>query len=78
MRRNMNLDEYKKIIEYRTLGVTYDKIAEIMGLKYWDIRKVAKLSLEEFNALQDKEGNKLDKYANYILDIIKKTPTMAR
>ena len=76
LRLNMNLDEYKKIIEYRTLGVTYDKIAEIMGLKYWDIRKVAKLSLEEFNALQDKEGNKLDKYANYILDIIKKTPTI--
>ena len=39
----MNLDEYKKIIEYRTLGVTYDKIAEIMGLKYWEIKKVAKL-----------------------------------
>ena len=72
----MNLEEYKKIIEYRSLSVPYDKIAEITGLKVWEIRKVSKLTLDEFKALNEKHVKALDRYENYILSIIKTTPTI--
>ena len=63
----MNLEEFKKIIEYRSLSVSYDKISEITGLKVWEFRKVSKLSLDEFKALDGKHVKVLDRYENYIL-----------
>ena len=72
----MDLEEFKKIQEYKALGLSNNKIAEILHEREWNIRKIAKLSESEFLEFQNKKGDALEKYIPFIMDIIKTTPTI--
>jgi hypothetical protein len=48
-----------------------------MEMKEWQVRKICKLSEEQFLELQAKEGNTLDKYVDFIMDIIKTALTIS-
>lgn len=73
----MNIEEFKKILEYKSLGISQEKVSRIMRISNWHIRKVWKLNEEQFLELKAKEQKPLEQYIGFIMSIIKTTPTIS-
>ena len=72
----MDIGEYKRILAYKELGISQEKVAQILKITHWQVRKVWNLDEEEFLELKEKERNPLEQYTEFIMSIIKTTPTI--
>ena len=73
----MNIQEFRMVREYKDLGLSQHKTAKKLGLSEWEVRKVWGFTLDDFKNYAKGEALYLDKYRDYILDLIKPTPTMS-
>ena len=72
----MDIEQFKKIQEYKKIGLSQVKTKNVTGFSLWDIRKFWNYSESEFkNYLLDIESDMSSYYA-YIVDILKTTPTI--
>lgn len=74
--KNMNIEDYRKIQEYKRLKVPINKIVEEMKTTEYYIKKYMKMTEEEFVNFSNDNKNVLDSYKDFIMDIIKVTPTI--
>ena len=73
----MNLDDYRKVQKLKKLGLSQKKIMEETGLKEYDVRRCWNRTEDEFKVLLDRIGpEKISLYKDYVLDILKVTPTI--
>ena len=56
----MDIGEYKRILAYKELGISQEKVAQILKITHWQVRKVWNLDEEEFLELKEKERNPLE------------------
>lgn len=72
----MNIEDYRKIQEYKRLKVPIAKIVEEMNISEYYIKKYMKMTEEEFVNFNNDNKNIIDSYKDFIMDIIKVTPTI--
>jgi len=72
----MNLEKFRKMKEFRELGLSRIKTANNLELKEWDMRKYWNMAEDEFIALQEASIPTFDKYKDFVVDILKVTPTI--
>lgn len=70
----MKISEYQKIQEYRELGLSQKKAAEKMRLTLYEVRRVWAVTEEEFCRLPQRTERNIDKYRDYILNVLKLSP----
>lgn len=59
--KNVKISEYKKIQEYRELGLSQKKTAEKMRLTLYEVRGVWTVTEEEFCRLSQRTERNIDK-----------------
>lgn len=70
----MKINEFRKVQEYRELGLSQKKTAEKMRLTLYEVRRVWAVTEEEFCRLSQRTEHNLDKYWEYILSVLKLSP----
>lgn len=72
----MNIEDYRKIQEYKRLKAPIAKIFEEMNISKYCIKKYMKMTEEEFVNFSNDNKNIIYSYKDFIMDIIKVTPTI--
>lgn len=70
----MKINEFKKVQEYKELGLSRAKVAEKLKLPLCSVRKVWEINEDEFCRLPTRVRLGYEKYREYILGILKITP----
>lgn len=69
----MKINEFRKVQEYRELGLSQKKTAEKLGQTLYEVRRVWTATEEEFCRLPIRTGCNLDKYREFILSVLKQS-----
>lgn len=72
----MNLDDYRKVQEYKKLGLSQKKIMDLTGLKEWDVMRLYHLTIDDFNNYLESIGSGIEIYNEYIMNLLRTTPTI--
>ena len=72
----MTLEQFKKMKEFKELGLSRVKTSINLDMKEWDVRKYWNMTEDEFKAFQEESGPVFDKYKTFVLEILKTTPTI--
>lgn len=72
----MNLEQFRKMKEFKELGLSRVKSASTLELKEWDMRKYWNMAEDEFIAFQEASIPTFDKYKDFVVNILKVTPTI--
>lgn len=70
----LGIEQYKKIQEYRKLGISKLKVSEILNLSYKTVDNWWEKDEEYFYKFERDHELVLDNYRQYILEIIKTYP----
>jgi len=72
----MNLEEFRKLQEMKDLGVPQTKVSTELGISEYMTSKYWKMNEDQFKDSLVENKISLDAYKDFILDIIKTTPTI--
>lgn len=72
----MNLDDYRKVQEYKRIGLSQKKIMDLTGLKEWDVRRLYHFTIDDFNNYLESKGSGIGIYNEYIINLLRNMPSM--
>lgn len=72
----MNLDDYRKVQEYKKFVLSQKKIIDLTGLKEWDVRRLYHFTIDDFNNYLESKGSGIDIYNEYIMNLLRTTPAI--
>ncbi|RBP60133.1 hypothetical protein DFR55_103117, partial [Herbinix hemicellulosilytica] len=72
----IGIEQYRKIQEYKALGLAQTKTAKALGITYSSISKYWNMSEEDYVREAEKERYHMDNYRQYILEHLKICPQM--
>lgn len=62
----MNLDDYRKVQEYKKIGLSQKKIMDLTGLKEWDVRRLYHFTIDDFSNYLESKGSGIEIYNNIL------------
>ena len=72
----IGIEQYRKIQEYKALGLAQTKTAKALGITYSSVSKYWNMSEEDYVREAEKERYHMDNYRQYILEHLKICPQM--
>ena len=72
----IGIEQYRKIQEYKALGLAQTKTAKALGITYSSVSKYWNMSEEDFVREAENERYHMDNYRQYILEHLKICPQM--
>ncbi|MCM1514668.1 MAG: hypothetical protein NC090_06730 [Anaeroplasma bactoclasticum] len=70
----MNIEDYRKLQEYKRLKVPINKVMEEINISEYYCKKYMRMTEEEFVNVISNNKNVMDSYKDFIMDIFKTTP----
>ena len=72
----MNLEDFRKIKYYQSIGLSQIKVARQTGLTTWQVKKCWSMNENEFKNSLTLNASSLESYREYIMEILRFTPTI--
>ena len=72
----IGIEQYRKILEYKALGLAQTKTAKALGITYYSVSKYWNMSEKDYVKKAEKERYHMDNYRQYILEHLKICPQM--
>ncbi|MGB4157086.1 MAG: hypothetical protein WBJ89_06480, partial [Caldicoprobacterales bacterium] len=70
----IGIEQYRKIQEYKALGLAQTKTAKALGITYSSVSKYWNMSEKDYVKKAEKERYHMDNYRQYILEQLKLCP----
>jgi predicted transcriptional regulator len=64
----IGIEQYRKIQEYKALGLAQTKTAKVLGITYSSVSKYWNMSEEDYVREAKKERYHMDNYRQYVLN----------
>ena len=70
----IGIEQYRKIQEYKELGLAQTRTAKALGITYSSVSKYWNMSEEDYVREAERERHHMDNYRQYILEHLKICP----